>query len=305
MRGERGQATVEQVGIVLAVALLVGGLAGVLGARSSVAGVARSLTAAIAGAIGLKVASGAPSLRALPEATAREVAQFLRANDAQVDVDHRPTLRDVQLELDERLGPEQGEAVFHQLVLDQARSVLPQAAALREYRGFWGRPPDSGSFLPPARARPIDSERPAGQLSVHVVGAQESLTWIDTMLHPSLNPMGLIAGFFPAGPAAHEIISLVATSVQVTAGVTTRLGRGEGLPPGRAEGDIIACWPVERTQRDTAGEPLPYRNQGAPGRARPYLHLAYIRAGTVLHESLVERPPEPVNTAQGEPSCNL
>jgi hypothetical protein len=142
-------------------------------------------------------------------------------------------------------------------------------------------------------------------VSVHVVGAEESLTWIDAMLHPSLNPMGLIAAFFPASPVAHEIISVVATSLQISAGVSTRLGRGQGLPPGRAEGDVIACWPVERRQRDTFGEPLPYRDQGPPGRVRPYLHLAYIRAGTVLHESLVERAPEPSTTAQGEPSCNL
>src|SRR4051794_8299642 len=176
MGGEQGQATVEHVGIVLAVALLLGALAGAIGSHSAAGELARAVSEAIGRALG--VGSGSTRLTQPrsggPEPTAAEVARLLRALDPTIPIDARPTLRDLRIDLAARLGTAQGEALFQRLVAAEVGTLLPQAREEREYRGFWGRPPNGATFLPPARARPIDSERPTGPLDVHVVGAQES-----------------------------------------------------------------------------------------------------------------------------------
>src|SRR4051812_37842312 len=110
MGGERGQATVEQVGIVLAVAVLVGLLATDLARRGVGLAVARSLTQAVLRAVHVGGGSGGRGGAAIPEATAHEVARFAEAVDGTIAVDERPTLRDVRLELIERLGAKDGEA---------------------------------------------------------------------------------------------------------------------------------------------------------------------------------------------------
>ena len=101
MLRDHGQATVEAVGITLAVALLLGGLAGVFGGAGIAGRVADAVASALAGAIGLARTS-AP--RAPDRPTANELARFQAAIDPTRRLDDRPTLHDVRLSLRERLG---------------------------------------------------------------------------------------------------------------------------------------------------------------------------------------------------------
>src|SRR3954452_15890773 len=116
MQREHGQATIEHVGIVLAVALLAGAVAALLSGGRLGTGLARAVTAALERALGFTRASGPASALA---ASPAQLALFGIATDPSVAEDRRPTLRDVRLHFEQELGTAQGDALFRQLLLDE------------------------------------------------------------------------------------------------------------------------------------------------------------------------------------------
>src|SRR5690242_12215234 len=198
MGGEYGQATVEHVGTLLLVGLLLGAVAAGLLRLGIGASVAGALRTAIERVAHLGTGTSSSTAVAVAPPTAEEQTRLLAAMDSSIPIDSRPTLHDIRLELVERLGEKDGAATFEELVRGRAVELLPQSTQTRDYRGFIGRPPSSGSVAPPAELRPIDREAPVGPVSVHIVGTGESLAWLDAALHPSVNPLAVMASFFPA-----------------------------------------------------------------------------------------------------------
>src|SRR5262249_30649425 len=153
MHPERGQATVEHVALVLAVALLVGGVAGAL-ARGPAEDLARALAGALSGAIAALTLRGGGDGDAV--VAAAEQAYLPLATDEQVTADERPTLRDVRLRLEQRLGPDGGRAAFARLATEHAAALLPAAGRPTAYRSRVGPINDPARWFAP----PVAGERP-------------------------------------------------------------------------------------------------------------------------------------------------
>src|SRR5262245_10239648 len=122
MQREHGQATVEHVGIVLAVALLAGSVAALLSGGRLGSGLARAVGAALERALSFTRASGPESALA---ATPAQLALFGIATDPAVAEDRRPTLRDVRLHFEDELGVEEGDGLFRRLLLEEVVSLRP------------------------------------------------------------------------------------------------------------------------------------------------------------------------------------
>jgi hypothetical protein len=309
MRTDRGQATVEHVAIVLVVAVLVGAIAGAM-TTGAAGGLGTAVADAITRAIGWTHDRG----EALPQPTLEELSRYALAIDPSVPEDERPTLRDVRLEMEARLGVEQGDALWNRLAYDQALSLLPDSHGPHRYRGFIDLAPGDWTFEPVTDGI-IDVESPKGPVTTHVVRATEASAWLAHKLHPGFDfsgaivdgALGTAALVAPESAAVPIGLAALAKVVGDRAGEAIEaLHVDAALPPMAREGDVVACWVVER-RRDAAHkpEPLPLGVKHFVGPVRTYKHVAVVRDGVVIAQTLVPSDLTPSTTEPGEASCNF
>jgi hypothetical protein len=296
MGSTRGQGTVEYVGVLLLVAVLLGAIAGGIGVPRISAGIASSITRALLGAIGL----GEPDRRVAevrPSAEDREA--FARATDAALDPDERPSLRDVRLALVARHGAARGQAVYRGLVLDELLQTVPGLAGptLFATASPGSVPPRmQGGALPidakvsltrPPAGDPGEIETPLGEPSAHVVTVSEADLAFARVLHPGVSYPAIALDLFTALPVVGGVTRLAVTAARVAKGASaianaaSLLGDASTLlapsaqtsPPGTREGDEIVSWTAVRRRTDGGG-------------TRRFRRTAVVRDGVVIHEGI-------------------
>jgi hypothetical protein len=285
MRSERAQGTVEYVGVLLVVAVLLVGLAGAVGATGVLGGI---FTGAIESAFEM-------SHRAVvPEASAAEQARFADAIDPTLSPEDRPSLGDLRLELIERHGDERGRAIYRELIVAEARRVVPGLAGTTRF-GSLGPTAGEGSVLggstgiqhaealvrateAPQDGDPGELETPIGPPDVHVVTTSEQDAVLRALLHPGVDTKTIaedIVGAVPVVGNVERLSSLAFHGVELAATAATLVGAvddarqaGDALSPGAKEigpglraGDIVVGWMA--TRRNDAGTPLGTVARGA------------------------------------------
>jgi len=296
MQSASGQGTVEYVGVLLLVAVLIGALAGGIGVPRATAGIASSIARAILGAIG----SGGSASVAGPSSSER--AAFARATDPRVPPDDRSSLRDVRLSLIAAHGEVRGRQIYRELVLDDLRRVVPGlAGGTRFGTAPGGGLPSGGSSAARLtdRIRSLEAptgtdageiETPVGTPNAHVVTVDEADVSIDQRLHPGTTFRGFAMDALSAVPfvglglraarlalAAEKGIWAVTTAtsgVAATHDLEALLSPSEAaLPPGMREGDELVSWVASR--QAVGGGPR-----------RLFARAAVVRAGVVLRQDI-------------------
>ncbi len=297
MQGERAQASIEYVGVLLLVAALIGALIGAFGAPSLGARIATSVGQALAGAIGRSDRDEAigPS--------ASEQGLFDSAVEKGVPSDERPSLRDVRLQLIAAHGDEAGRKIYEQLLLTQLRNVIPE---LSQPTTFATAGPDHPAPRTPANLQSIDAEHslatklspgdagevesPASRPDVHVVTIGEADEKIGHALHPDVSLVGVatdVVGAVPFAGAAVHLGHLAVTAEKVATAVEYGGGgyavwrdiesfgspSGAWIPAGSREGDELVSWIAVR--RPTGGGP-----------ARRFARSAVVRDGVVIDRGI-------------------
>lgn len=306
MGSERGQGTVEYVGIVLLVAVLVGAIAGGFGLPQLTAGIASSITRAFLGATGI-TESAHEAAYSRPSSADR--AAFARAADVALAPDDRPSLRDVRLELMRRYGDDRGRAVYRRLIVDDLRRTVPElgqptlfATATPGLRqpGVMERylPINSGlSLVAPSSGDDGEIETALSSPNAHVVTVAEADAALDHALHPGRSIIGTVldvAGLVPAGRVAERVYRFarvgaraskrlreIATGGNAASGAATAAEDGAALvapdasasPAGSREGDEIVSWLASR---------CPVHG----GTAREFTRTAVVRDGAVILEGI-------------------
>jgi hypothetical protein len=309
MRSASGQGTVEYIGVLLVVAVLIGAVAGGFGLPRLTAGIASSITRAFLGKVGVTeraqdVASSRPS--------AADRAAFARALDAGVSPDDRPSLRDVRLALIRQHGDERGRAIYRELVLADLRDAVPGLGGPTLFATATSGPPGrgaSGGYLPingdlslvrPAGDDQGEVETPIGEPSAHVVTLSEADSAFDHALHPGISYTGIaldLASIAPAGRLASGAVKgfigltrvgarlaklaraggkLVSASTNVVTLADDALSLApdaNASPAGSREGDEIVSWLAARCPAN-----------GGP--ARQFLRSAVVRDGAVILEGI-------------------
>jgi hypothetical protein len=300
MRSEQAQATVEYVGGVLALALLFGAMAALL-VRS---GAGQQLAAAVSSALerALGGAHDPAPLAGVP-ASAAQLALFERATDPSAPDDDKPSLRDVRLHFEEELGPERGDALLRELLIQQVVALRPGTRDEERFAPTTGAIPSPETmFAPPLPGGPADVERPAGDTTVHVTTAAEENDWLREALHGD-SLVGLLIGVAGSIPIPlAERAAMVAGVLHAAAGelndARNVLVRTDGIDAGGREGDAIACWPVIRTRPDGLSVHTPGDELGWNARSHHLYHVAIVRQDAVVAEYLIPN-------AKGNTSCNL
>ena len=216
MRSERGQGTVEYVGLVLVVAVLVGAIAGGFGLPQLTAGIVSSITRALLGATGIATR---PQGAAFARPSAADRAAFARASDVRRS-GRSPLAQGVRLALMQQHGDEQGRAIYRQLIIDDLEAAIPALAEPTLFATATPelQPPRRARGLPPDRCRGLalraptgrdagEWELPASTPNAHVVTVAEADAALDRALHPghlghghgaldiaSVVPLGRLAG---------------------------------------------------------------------------------------------------------------
>jgi hypothetical protein len=309
MRSASGQGTVEYIGVLLLVAVLIGAVAGGFGLPRLTADIASSITRAFLGKVGVvESPQGAASWR--PSAADR--AAFARAVDPALSPDDRPSLRDVRLTLIGQYGDDRGRAVYRELILADLRAAVPglggptlfatATPGLRP-RGVLERflPIDSAlSLVRPAGYDRGEVETPIGPPNAHVVTLSEADTAFEHALHPGTSYTGIALDLLSVLPtarlakgAAKAFVTLAragarfakatravgkglsgATNVATLADDARALAPDAGAsPPGSREGDEIVTW-------------LATRCPANGGTARQFLRTAVVRDGAVILEGI-------------------
>jgi hypothetical protein len=312
MGSQTGQATVEHVGMVLAVALLMGGVA----AAFAHAGIASMLANRVARAFDLgssrSDAIAAPALGTDAEWRFARMAVASRLPDAA-----RPTLRDLRLRLIDRLGRTSGEEVFGRMLTDAVDVALPGsiAGSVTSYRD--GGDTIAGPVMfDPARAMARIEERALATRTVSPVGAGTGNAFLGDALHTSGGERVLdeaIEGaaslatrrVWIAQPAAEAAIDALVRDDGLSglsdAGKRTIAQTGR-VPPGRREGDLIVMWQVERRRFDGRGhERVPARRDVGEAYPRRYVHAAVLRNGVAVREQLIPVASDPNDNQEDTP----
>jgi hypothetical protein len=322
MRSERGQGTVEYVGLVLLVAVLIGAVAGGLGLPQLTAGIASSITRAVLGATGI---TGSAQEATYSRPSAADRAEFARASDSALAPDDRPSLRDVRLALMRRHGDDRGRAIYRQLIIDDLRNAVPGLAGptlfasatpgLRQ-PGVMERylPINSDlSLVAPSSSDDGEVETPVTQPNAHVVTVSEADAALDHALHPGTSLTGValdIASVAPLGRLAGGLFKIVKTSARVAKGLRAVAKGGRAVvngvtlaedavrleapdasasPPGSREGDEIVTWLASR---------CPVHG----GTAREFMRTAVVRDGAVILEGIRWPPGGPPPWHPGSPT---
>jgi hypothetical protein len=309
MRSASGQGTVEYLGVLLVVAVLIGAVAGGFGLPRLTAEIASSITRAFLGKVGVtERAQDAAGSRA----SAADRAAFARAVDPAVSPDDRPSLRDVRLALIGQHGDDRGRAIYRELILADLRAAVPglggptlfatATPGLRQ-RGvvapFLSIDSDL-SLVRPAGYDQGEIETPIGAPNAHVVTLSEADSAFDRALHPGTSYTGIaldLVSVLPTGRLAAGVTKGLVKLARAGARVTkfARAGRkgvsaatniatlgddalslapdASASPPGSREGDEIVSW-------------LALRCPANGGSARKFLRTAVVRDGAVILEGI-------------------
>ena len=309
MRSASGQGTVEYIGVLLVVAVLIGAVAGGFGLPRLTADIASSITRAFLGKVGV-TESTQDAASSRPSAADR--AAFARAVDPAVSPDDRPSLRDVRLALIRQHGDDRGRAIYRELILADLRGAVPGLGGPTLFAtatsGLPGRGvpqrllPINGdlSLVRPAGDDQGEVETPIGEPNAHVVTLSEADSAFEHALHPGTSYTGI----------AIDLLSVLPTG-QLAAGVARGLGRitragarlakvaragrkgvngatnlvtlgddalslapdASASPPGSREGDEIVSWLASRCPANG-------------GSARQFLRTAVVRDGAVILEGI-------------------
>jgi hypothetical protein len=275
MHGERAQGTVEYLGVLLVVGLLLGAIAAAFGVPTSTAGIATSFVRALSGALG----APAPSRSATPLPSEEDAARFARATDAGVASDDRPSLGDVRLALVDEHGDVHGRLIYRELVVAQLRRVVPGLDRPTRFGTIDHDPVPQGiatadalilrlhALGPPAGGDPGEIETALGEPDVHVVTQSEEDAAFRHAVHPgtswktlALDGIGLVPGISTVRGAARLSIAAVKGAAAVVSGFGDAENAIAGLapgadevPPGSRAGDEIATWTA--TRRAAPGAP--------------------------------------------------
>ena len=308
MRSERGQGTVEYVGLLLLVAVLLGAIAGGFGLPQLTAGIASSITRSFLGATGIVKR---PQEAAFARPSAADRAAFARASDTSVSPDGRPSLKDVRLALMQQHGDEQGRAIYRELILDELRAAVPGLAGptvfatatpgIRRQPGVLERslPIDAGlSLVAPSGDDPGEVETPVSAPNAHVVTVSEADAALDHALHPGhpfVNDVLDIVGVIPVGRAFGAAFRVAKVGARLAKGAAQLMRAGNGVagaatlaedavaleapdaatsPPGAREGDEIVSWLAARCPVQGPGDP------------RQVVRTAVVRDGAVILEGI-------------------
>jgi hypothetical protein len=297
MQGERAQASIEYVGVLLLVATLVGALIGAFGTPSLAARIVTSVGQALVGTIGRSDRDEAIA------ASAAEQGLFDSAVDRKQAPDDRPSLRDVRLQLIAAHGDEAGREIYEQLVLEQLRKVIPE---LSEPTTFPTAGPNVVVPRTASNLQTIDAEHslakklspgdagelesPASRPDVHVVTVSEADEKIGRALHPGVSLVGVatdVVGAVPLGGVAVHLGHLAVTAEKIANAAEYGAGSyavyrdaesfgstSEALiPAGAREGDELVSWIAVR--RPTGGGP-----------ARRFARSAVVRDGVVIDRGI-------------------
>jgi hypothetical protein len=297
MHGERAQASIEYVGVLLLVAAILGALIGAFGAPSLGARIATSVGQALVGAI-----DGSDRGEAFGPSVS-EQGLFDSAVDRTEASDDRPSMRDVRLQLIAAHGDEAGRKIYEQLVLEQLRKVIPE---LSQPTTFATAGPDHPAPRIPSGVQPIGAEHslstqlnagdagelesPASRPNVHVVTVREADDKIGRALHPGVSLVGVatdVIGAVPVGGVAVHLGHLALAAERAAS--ATEYGAGgyavyrdiesfsapseAWIPAGAREGDELVSWIAVR--RPTGGGP-----------ARRFARSAVVRDGVVIHRGI-------------------
>jgi hypothetical protein len=298
MSAERGQGTVEYVGVLLVVAVLLGAIVSAVGMPGATAGLASSFVRALSGAFGVGTAG-----RTDVTPSASEEALYARATDGGVAPDDRPSLRDVRLDLIAAHGDERGRAIYRELMLEGLRRVVPGLGAPTRF-GTIDR--DASSFgyssvdqltsrlralSQPAGDDPGELETPVGEPDAHVVSEAEQDDAFRHALHPDGTWRSLAldgVSMIPLVGTARAATRIAITTARGIATLASALGAAgdavaslspsaQEIPPGSRAGDEIVTWSAIR--RRTPDAP-PVRVDRA----------AIVRDGVVLSTSVELAP---------------
>jgi hypothetical protein len=306
MRSARGQGTVEYVGVLLLVAVLLGAVAGGFGLPRLTAQIASSITRAFLGEIGV----GEPATATVAsQPSADDRAAFARAVDPAVSPDDRPSLRDVRLELIRTHGAAGGQAVYRELVLADLRAAVPGLAAPTRFATVtpeWRQAVVEGRYIPiaaehslapPRGDDPGEVETPVSAPNAHVVTVSEADQVLDRALHPGISNMGIaldLLSVLPWGGLARTATTAVRIGARVAKGARA-VGRGvsalsngatigrdalelsapgaDASPAGAREGDEIVSWLADRCP-------------AGGGIARQVVRMAIVRDGVAILEGI-------------------
>jgi hypothetical protein len=272
MHGESAQGTVEYVGLLLVVAVLLGALVAAFGVPSSTTRIATSLVRAFSSVLGVATPAGT---RAQP--SAEDEARFARATDAGVAPDDRPSLRDVRLALFAAHGEASGREIYRALVLQDLRRIVPGLAGPTRFGTIDHDPAPHGfetvnalihrlhALDPPSGDDPGELETPLGRPNAHVVTEGEEDAAFRHALHPgsswrslALDGVGAIPGYGTVKGVARVTLAVARGAAAVVADLGDAENAISGLspaaseiPPGSRAGDEVVSWTA--TRRAAAG----------------------------------------------------
>jgi len=299
MGNQAGQATVEHVGLVLAIALLLGGVAATL----AHVGIAATLAQGIARAWDLRQSDQHASREPLALGTDAEWRFARLAVASRLPDAVRPTLRDLRLRLVDRLGLARGEEVFGRMLGDAVDVALPGSVAgsVTAYR-------DAGDTIAgpvmfdSARGAARIEERALGSRTVEQVSAPLANAFLGDALHTSGGERLLTEALEGAATVATRRMPIAQPVAEAAirtlvfddgmdgvseSGMRTIAATGR-VPPGRREGDLLVTWQVERRRFDARGrERRPARVRDGEAYPRRYVHAAVLRNGVPLREQLI------------------
>ena len=273
MSAERAQGTVEYVGVLLVVAVLLGAIVSAVGMPGATAGLASSFARAIASALGVR----APG-RGEPSPSASDEAMFARATDGGVAPDDRPSLRDVRLDLIVAHGDERGRAIYRALVLEGLRRVVPGLGTPARF-GTIDREPITFGYssveqlqsrirarTQPEGGDPGELETAIGEPNAHVVTAAEQDEAFRHALHPGSSWRSLALDGVSVIPLVGTVRAATRIAITTARGIATlvsavgdardavaSLSPSAGqIPPGSREGDEIVTWTAVRRRTPEA-----------------------------------------------------
>jgi hypothetical protein len=309
MRSASGQGTVEYIGVLLVVAVLIGAVAGGVGLPRLTADIASSIARAFLGKVDV-IERAQDAAHSYPSTADR--AAFARAVDPAVSPDDRPSLRDVRLALIRQHGDDQGRAIYRELVLADLRGAVPglagptlfatatpglrQAGVLDRYRPING----DLSLVRPTGDDRGEVETPIGEPNAHVVTLSEADKAFEHALHPGTSYTGIaldVVSVLPTGRLAagmaRGLVGLSRAGARIAkfsraarrgvSAATNAATLGDDLlslapdagasPPGSREGDEIVSWLASRCPANG-------------GSARQFLRTAVVRDGAVILEGI-------------------
>jgi hypothetical protein len=302
MWSESGQGTVEYIGIVLVVAVLLGAIAGGLGVPALGVRIAASVVGTFAGTLAGGTSDGG-SAGARP--SAEEQAAFDEAINAGIPPDDRPSLADIRRSLIARHGDETGRELYRRLVVASVRATIPGLGGAVTFATAGPANPNlrgpvstvsigvDRSLAAPSNGDAGEIETAVGAPNVHVVTVSEADEALDHALNPGVSWSSVawdLVGAVPVAGTASHFGKLAVTSAKLLSTASSLeglysvgddakllLAHEAAIPPGMRAGDEVVSWTALRQPVD-----------GAP--VRRFRRTAVVRDGVVLARGMRLEP---------------